>query len=84
MIVCPCIDCRNIYRHCESVVVAHLVTRGMEEAYKKHTDWYLYGELSSVVADERRANQWNDEIIGLYRAAECSDEALAGTGMSLR
>lgn len=29
MIVCPCIDCRNIDRHCESVVVAHLVTRGM-------------------------------------------------------
>ncbi|XP_048615829.1 uncharacterized protein LOC125588500 [Brassica napus] len=52
----------------------------MIEAYKKRTDWYLHGELSSVLADERRASQWNDEIIGLYRAAECSDEALAGTG----
>ena len=47
MIVCPCIDCCNIDRHCRSMVVDHLVTRGMEEAYKKRSDWYLHGELSS-------------------------------------
>ena len=30
MIVCPCIDCRNIDRHSGAVVVDHLVTRGMD------------------------------------------------------
>ncbi|CAA7044906.1 unnamed protein product [Microthlaspi erraticum] len=34
MIVCPCIDCRNIDRHASNVVVDHLVTRGTDEAYK--------------------------------------------------
>ncbi|XP_013624019.1 PREDICTED: uncharacterized protein LOC106329988 [Brassica oleracea var. oleracea] len=79
MIVCPCIDCRNIDCHCGSVVVDHLVTRGMDETYEKRSDWYLHGELSSGVADESRESQWNDEIIGLYRADECFDEALVGT-----
>lgn len=27
VIVCPCIDCRNIVRHSASVVLDHLVTR---------------------------------------------------------
>ncbi|XP_056858747.1 uncharacterized protein LOC108850550 [Raphanus sativus] len=80
MIVCPCIDCRNIDRHSATVVVDHLVTRGMEEAYKKRSDWYLHGDLNSGVADDGSVHQWNDEILGLYRAAECFDEVLAGSG----
>ncbi|XP_013607989.1 PREDICTED: uncharacterized protein LOC106314704 [Brassica oleracea var. oleracea] len=80
MIVCPCIDCRNIDRHSGSVVVDHLVTRGMEESYKMRSDWYLHGDFNSGVADEGRVHQWNDEIFGLYRAAECFDAVLAGTG----
>ena len=66
MIVCPCIDCRNIDRHSGSVVVDHLVTRGMEEAYKMRSDWYLHGELDSRVESESSTSQWNDEIFGLY------------------
>ncbi|XP_013694784.2 uncharacterized protein LOC106398827 [Brassica napus] len=80
MIVCPCIDCRNIDRHSGSVVLDHLVTRGMEEGYKMRADWYLHGELNSGVAGESRASEWNDEIFGLYRVAECFDEELADTG----
>lgn len=76
----PCIDCRNIDRHSGVVVVDHLVTRGMEESYKKRSDWYLHEELDSRVESESRTSQWNDEIFGLYRAAECFDEDLAGTG----
>ena len=66
MIVCPFIDCRNIDRHSGSVVVDHLVTRGMEEAYKMRSDWYRHGDFNSGVADEGRVHQWNDEIFGLY------------------
>ncbi|XP_048596428.1 uncharacterized protein LOC106359135 [Brassica napus] len=80
MIVCPCIDCRNIDRHSGSVVVDHLVTRGMEEGYKMRADWYLHGELNSDIEGASRASEWNDEIFGLYRAAECFDEELADTG----
>lgn len=80
MIACPCINCRNIDRHSGSVEVDHLVTRGMKEAYKMRHDCYLHGELNSGVAGESRGSHWNEEIFGLYRAAECFDEALVGTG----
>ena len=79
MIVCPCIDCRNIDLHSGDVVVDHLVTRRMEEAYKNRSDWYLHGELNSGVDCESSTSQWNDEIFGLYRGYECLDEELAGT-----
>lgn len=62
------------------MVVDHLVTGGMEESYKKRPDWYLHGELDSRVESESNTSQWNDDIFGLYRAAECFDEDLAGTG----
>ncbi|CAE6010378.1 unnamed protein product [Arabidopsis arenosa] len=77
MIVCPCIDCRNIDRHSASVVVDHLVTRGMDEAYKMRSDWYHHGELNPVVGGEINQSQWNDEIVGLYQAAEYLDEEFA-------
>ncbi|CAA7048867.1 unnamed protein product [Microthlaspi erraticum] len=77
MIICPCIDCRNIDRHLGSVIVDHLVTRGMDEAYKMRSNWYLHGELKSGVQDERNPSQWNDEIFGLFQAAEFTDEEFA-------
>ena len=80
VIVCPCINCRNIVRHSASVVLDHLVTRGMEEGYKMRADWYLHGELNAEVADESKGSEWNDEIYGLFRATECFDEELAGMG----
>ncbi|CAE6069698.1 unnamed protein product [Arabidopsis arenosa] len=77
MIVCPCIDCRNIDRHSGSVVVAHLVTRGMDDAYKRRSDWYHHGELIPMAESESNQSQWNDEIVGLYQAAEFLDEEFA-------
>ncbi|CAE6074609.1 unnamed protein product [Arabidopsis arenosa] len=77
MIVCPCIDCRNIDRHSGSVVVDHLVTRGMDEAYKMRCDWYHHGELNSVAESESKLSQWNDEVFELYQAAEYLDEEFA-------
>ncbi|CAE5960442.1 unnamed protein product [Arabidopsis arenosa] len=56
MIVCPCIDCRNVDRHSESVVVDHLVTRGMDEAYKLRADWYHHGEVNSRTEFEKRGD----------------------------
>ncbi|XP_020888454.1 uncharacterized protein LOC110230294 [Arabidopsis lyrata subsp. lyrata] len=66
MIVCPCIDCRNIDRHIGSVVVDHLVRRGMDEDYKRRSDWYHHGELNSGVEGDSKFSQM-DEIYGLYQ-----------------
>ena len=77
MIVCPCIDCQNIDRHSGNIVVAHLVTRGMDEAYKMRSDWYHHGELIPMAEGESKHIQWNDEIVGLYQAAEFLDEEFA-------
>ncbi|XP_013608330.1 PREDICTED: uncharacterized protein LOC106315105 [Brassica oleracea var. oleracea] len=78
LIICPCKDCRNVDRHSGINVVDHLVRRGMDEDYKRRKDWYHHGELSSVEAEVgMKGNQLNEEIVGLYRAAEtkygCSD-----------
>ncbi|CAA7023801.1 unnamed protein product [Microthlaspi erraticum] len=77
MIVCPCIDCRNIDCHVCNVVVDHLVTRGMEEAYKSRSDWYHHGELNSGLQGETKSSQRNEEIFGLYKAAELGDVEFA-------
>ncbi|CAA7034547.1 unnamed protein product [Microthlaspi erraticum] len=79
MIVCPCIDCRNIDRHYSNVVVDHLVTRGMDEAYKRRSDWYHHGELNYGVEGETKSSQRNDEIVGLYKAAGFLDEGFGAT-----
>jgi len=48
MIICPCIDCRNVDRHSAADVGDHLVTRGMDWSYKLGEDWYHHGEVKSV------------------------------------
>ena len=76
MIICPCIDCRCLDRHSASVV-DHLVTRGMDESYKKRCDWYHHGESNSRAENDTKVSQWNDEVLGLYQAAEFMDEEFA-------
>ncbi|XP_010424574.1 PREDICTED: uncharacterized protein LOC104709702 [Camelina sativa] len=73
IIVCPCIDCRNVDRHEISEVVGHLVTRGIDEIYKLQTDWYYHGEVTSGNLGEEKKHHWSDEINDLYRAAENID-----------
>ncbi|CAA7043012.1 unnamed protein product [Microthlaspi erraticum] len=80
MIVCPCTDCRSVDRHLGSEVVDHLVRRGMNEAYKCLSEWYHHGEGISLSAGERSFSEWNEEIVGLYRAASYSDDELAAQG----
>uniref|UniRef100_A0A1J3JNP1 Transposase-associated domain-containing protein n=1 Tax=Noccaea caerulescens TaxID=107243 RepID=A0A1J3JNP1_NOCCA len=53
-----------------SDVVAHLVTRGMDEAYKHCPDWYHHGEVNSESTRGGETRQWNEEIVGLFRAVE--------------
>jgi len=77
MNICPCIDCRCLDRHSVSVVVDHLVTRGMDEAYKKQCDWYHHGESNFRAESDTKVSQWNDEVLGLYQAAEFLDEEFA-------
>lgn len=77
MVICPCSDCRNVDRHLGSVVVDHLVRKGMDEAYKKRMDWYHHGEIISGDAEDNTVNECNEEILELYRAAECLDDELA-------
>ncbi|XP_019083197.1 PREDICTED: uncharacterized protein LOC109125634 [Camelina sativa] len=74
MVICPCVDCRNVDCHSCSVVVAHLVTRGMDETYKLGKNWYHHGEVNSGAEFVEKLNRWNDEICGLYQAAEFMDE----------
>ncbi|XP_020885333.1 uncharacterized protein LOC110229449 [Arabidopsis lyrata subsp. lyrata] len=76
MIICPCIDCRNVDRHSAGIVVDHLVTRGMDLSYKMREDWYHHGEVQSGTESRSNASQWNQEILGLYQAAEFRDEEL--------
>ena len=80
MIICPCKDCRNMYRHSSSDVVVHLVTKGMDEAYKLQSEWYYHGDFVTSGEGESTTNQWNDEILELYKAAEYFDEELATKG----
>ena len=44
MILCPCIDCRNVEHQCGNIVVEHLVIRGMDPLYQHENDWYAHGE----------------------------------------
>ncbi|CAA7059754.1 unnamed protein product [Microthlaspi erraticum] len=81
LVICPCIDCRNNDRHSCSVVVDHLVTRGMDEAYKRQIDWYHHGDSVSEI--ERKGNQWNDEIMGLYKAAAYLDDGMVSKDIDL-
>ena len=80
MIICPCIDCRNVDRHLAADVVDHLVTRGMDWSYKLGDDWYHHGEVKSVSDYRKNASQWNQEIFGLFKAAEFIDEELVSQG----
>ncbi|CAA7037510.1 unnamed protein product [Microthlaspi erraticum] len=74
VIVCPCVDCLNVDRHSSSDVVAHLVTRVMDEAYKHCREWYHHGEVNSNSTSGRATQHWNDETVGLYRATEEFDD----------
>ncbi|XP_010474959.1 PREDICTED: uncharacterized protein LOC104754455 [Camelina sativa] len=76
VIVCPCIDYRNVDRHEISEVVGHLVTRGMDEVYKLQTDWYHHGEVTSGTVGEAKKHHWSDEIYDLYRAVENVDSEM--------
>ncbi|XP_010490106.1 PREDICTED: uncharacterized protein LOC104767831 [Camelina sativa] len=49
----------------------------MDEAYKIQREWYHHGEVVSV---DSNVSQWNEEVLGLYRAAEYLDEELAAQG----
>ncbi|XP_010431509.1 PREDICTED: uncharacterized protein LOC104715835 [Camelina sativa] len=80
MIICPCKDCRNVVRQLNSVVVEHLVIRGMDEAYKVHSDWYHHGDVKSVDEFQSKPTQWNEEVFELYKAAEFFDQELAFRG----
>ncbi|XP_024013159.1 uncharacterized protein LOC112087474 [Eutrema salsugineum] len=78
LVICLCIDCRNVDRHSKNDVVDHLVTRGMDETYKLRTDWYHHGEVNCGSDEARKViREWNEEIVGLYQAAEYLDEELA-------
>ncbi|XP_010480840.1 PREDICTED: uncharacterized protein LOC104759628 [Camelina sativa] len=80
IIICPCIDCRNVYRHSATDVVDHLVTRGMDWSYKSRDDWFHHGEVKSRTECRKNTSQWNEEILGLFKAAEFMDEELVSHG----
>lgn len=80
IIICPCTDCRDVDRHSASVVVDHLVTRGMNLSYKMQEDWYHHGEVISGIDCRSNANERNKEILGLCQAAAFFDEEFLRQG----
>ncbi|XP_040371992.1 uncharacterized protein LOC112192328 isoform X2 [Rosa chinensis] len=72
MILCPCIDCRNVDHQHGSIVVEHLVTRGMEAKYKQRKDWYEHGE--QTINGHKNEEVVNDEIYELFKAAQFLDQ----------
>lgn len=80
LIICPCVDCRNLARHLGSTIVDHLVMKGMDEAYKIRTDWFYHEVINSAAEDERKEKQWNDEVFELYEAAACLDQDFVSKG----
>lgn len=72
MILCPCIDCRNVDHQCGNIVVEHLVTRGMDLKYKERKDWYEHGE--HIISGDNVEEIVNDEVYDLYRAVHFLDE----------
>lgn len=63
--------------------MSHLVINGIDEAYKRRTDWFHHGEDNSVAVVDGQDRVWNAEILGLYEAAKWSDEDLACKGSEL-
>ena len=43
-LLCPCLDCRNLSRQHDDIIVEHLIIRGMDPKYKSSTKWYHHGE----------------------------------------
>lgn len=71
MILCPCLDCRNVDNQCGSIVVEHLVIKIMEPKYKHGQDWYAHGEI--ITSGETVDDIVNDETYNLYKAAHFLD-----------
>ncbi|XP_012850059.1 PREDICTED: uncharacterized protein LOC105969828 [Erythranthe guttata] len=72
MILCPCIDCRNVDHQSGNIVVEHLVTRGMDIKYKQRNDWYEHGE--QMTSGERVDEIVNNEAFNLYKATHYLEE----------
>ncbi|CAA7040527.1 unnamed protein product [Microthlaspi erraticum] len=53
----------------------------MDAAYKIRADWFPHGDGNSVAVEPGQHNSWNDEILGLYKAARCTNEDLVRKGL---
>ncbi|XP_012844374.1 PREDICTED: uncharacterized protein LOC105964403 [Erythranthe guttata] len=78
MILCPCIDCRNVDHQSGNIVVEHLVTRGMDIKYKQRNDWYEHGE--QMTSGERVDEIVNNEAFNLYKATHYLEEDYVKSG----
>jgi hypothetical protein len=54
-ILCPCLNCANIYRQTLGIVQVHLVQRGIMQTYIK---WYKHGEPR--VSNNTHCNEMSD------------------------
>ncbi|KAK9926971.1 hypothetical protein M0R45_024177 [Rubus argutus] len=71
-ILCPCIDCRNVETLSGSIVVDHLVRRGMDLKYKKRRDWYEHGE--QIISGDENDEMVNNEAYNLYIVVHLFDQ----------
>ncbi|XP_010418679.1 PREDICTED: uncharacterized protein LOC104704260 [Camelina sativa] len=52
----------------------------MDWSYKSREDWFHHGEVKSGTECRKYTSQWNEEILGLFKAAEFMDEELVSQG----
>ncbi|KAI8547733.1 hypothetical protein RHMOL_Rhmol07G0218700 [Rhododendron molle] len=85
-IKCPCIDCRNFYKHKYDTVRAHLLVRGIMLSY---TTWLLHGEIPEPDDQDEsddENNKDNDDVYGEllndhYRGTYMDDDTSERNGV---
>ncbi|XP_058214912.1 uncharacterized protein LOC131326234 [Rhododendron vialii] len=85
-IKCPCIDCRNFYKHKYDTIKAHLLVRGIMLSY---TTWLLHGEIPEPDDQDEsddENNKDNDDVYGEllndhYRGTYMDDDTSEKNGV---
>ena len=58
-LLCPCIDCRNLSRHHDDIILEHLIIKGMDTKYKSSNRWYNHGEQLNVGVEMKLDNTFD-------------------------
>lgn len=82
MMLCPCLDCRNVSHQDSNTVFEHLVIKGMDLKYKRKRCWSKHGD-QLVNNSTNKSESTEDEAFNLFKAAYYVDEDYAQDFFSL-